>query len=93
MAKSYLDKMRDVVKKAEGAQKQIDKIEAQSDMILNIIAEGYEVCDEQEVDARVATFVSQFRDVIEMKKRASKAAKAAPQTQQNDANVATQIQQ
>ncbi|MBQ8262335.1 MAG: hypothetical protein IJZ00_08620 [Lachnospiraceae bacterium] len=92
MAKSYLDKMRDIVKKAEEAQKQIDKIESQRDKILNLLAEAYEVCDEQEVDARIDTFVSQTKEVIEMKRRASKAAKAAPQVAQNVAPVATQTQ-
>lgn len=88
MAKSYLDKMRDIVKKAEEAQRQIDKIEAQRDRILNVLAEAYEVCDEQEVDARIDTFVSQTKEVIEMKKRAGK----APQVAQNVAPVTTQIQ-
>lgn len=92
MAKSYLDKMRDIVKKAEEAQKQIDKIESQRDRILNLLAEAYEVCDEQEVDARIDTFVSQTKEVIEMKKRAGKAATAAPQVAQNVAPVATQTQ-
>lgn len=88
MAKSYLDKMRDIVKKAEEAQKQIDKIESQRDRILNLLAEAYEVCDEQEVDARIDTFVSQTKEVIEMKRRAGK----APQVAQNVAPAATQIQ-
>ena len=88
MAKSYLDKMRDIVKKAEEAQRQIDKIESQRDKILNLLAEAYEVCDEQEVDARIDTFVSQTKEVIEMKRRAGK----APQVAQNVAPVATQTQ-
>ena len=88
MAKSYLDKMRDIVKKAEEAQRQIDKIESQRDRILNLLAEAYEVCDEQEVDARIDTFVSQTKEVIEMKRRAGK----APQVAQNVATVTTQIQ-
>jgi len=88
MAKSYLDKMRDIVKKAEEAQRQIDKIESQRDKILNLLAEAYEVCDEQEVDARIDTFVSQTLSVIEMKKKAGK----APQVAQNVAPAATQIQ-
>ena len=92
MAKSYLDKMRDIVKKAEEAQKQIDKIEAQSDRVLNVLAEAYEVCDEQEVDARINTFLSQTEEVIAMKKRAGKAAATAPQVVQNVAPVATQTQ-
>lgn len=92
MAKSYLDKMRDIVKKAEEAQRQIDKIESQRDKILNVLAEAYEVCDEQEVDARIDIFLSQTKEVIEMKKRAGKAATAAPQVAQNVAPVATQTQ-
>ena len=88
MAKSYLDKMRDIVKKAEEAQRQIDKIESQRDKILNVLAEAYEVCDEQEVDARIDIFLSQTKEVIEMKKRAGK----APQVAQNVAPVATQTQ-
>ena len=88
MAKSYLDKMRDIVKKAEEAQRQIDKIESQRDKILNLLAEAYEVCGEQEVDARIDIFLSQTKEVIEMRKKAGK----ATQTQQNVANVTTQIQ-
>lgn len=93
MAKSYLDKMRDIVKKAEGAQKQIDKIESQRDRILNLLAEAYEVCDDAEIDNQIGVFESQIRYKISQQKNTGKAAKAAPQTQQNDANVATQIQQ
>lgn len=93
MAKSYLDKMRDIVKKAEEAQKQIDKIESQRDRILNLLAEAYEACDEMDVDNQIGVFESQIRYKISQQKSTGKAAKAAPQTQQNDANVATQIQQ
>ena len=93
MAKSYLDKMRDIVKKAEEAQKQIDKIESQRDRILNLLAEAYEACDATEIDNMISVFESQIRCKISQQKTQGKAAVAAPQTQQNDANVATQIQQ
>jgi len=93
MAKSYLDKMRDIVKKAEEAQKQIDKIESQRDRILNLLAEAYEVCDDAEIDNQIGVFESQIRYKISQQKSTGKAAKAAPQTEQNVANVAPQIQQ
>lgn len=58
MAKSYLDKMRGILKKAEDAQRKadeaqqvIDKIEAKSDRILNLIGEAYGVLDDADVDA------------------------------------------
>lgn len=69
MAKSYLDKMRDIVKKAEEAQQKISKIEAVGNEIVNLIGEAYEVCGEADVDSRIDEFQHQIKCLIAEKKR------------------------
>ena len=95
MAKSYLDKMRDIVKKAEDAQQMINKIESKSEAILNLIGEAYEVCDEADVDARIKTFESQIKSMIDEKKQRKPLANVGPsalQALQNSAATSQQIQ-
>ena len=88
MAKSYLDKMRDIVKKAEDAQQIIDKIEAKSEAVLNLIGQAYEVCDEADVDARIKTFESQIKYMIDEKKQRKPLANVGASTLQAVENSA-----
>ena len=108
MAKSYLDKMRGVLKKAEEAQKKadeaqqiIDKIEARSDKILNLVGAAYEVLDDSDVDAIILRIESMFNQKIEEAKSKNNVSDVAvpsanfvPQNQQQiAANTAATSQQ
>ena len=99
MAKSYLDKMRTVLKKAEDAQRKadeaqqvIDKIEAQSDKILNLVGAAYEVLDDADVDAIILRIESMFNQKIEEAKSKNNVSDAAVPSAnfvpQNSAQVA-----
>lgn len=110
MAKSYLDKMRGVLKKAEEAQRKageaqqvIDKIEAQSDKILNLIGEAYEVLDDADVDAIILKFEGIIKQKIDESKSKNNVSDAAvpsanfvsqnqPQVAANTAATSQQIQ-
>ena len=69
MAKSYLDKMRDIVKKAEEAQQKINKVEAVGNEITNLIGEAYETCEDADVTGIINEFQHQIKCLIEKKKR------------------------
>ena len=87
MAKSYLDKMRDIVKKAEEAQQKISKIEAVGNEIVNLIGEAYEACGEADVDSRIDEFQHQIKCMIAEKKKHGNAEESTPKAEQMQAAI------